>query len=73
MIQNKMNYKLINLTALVLLIYLLLSSISIWGGTALKILKAFTPFIVGFAFAYALFYHDCKSLYCEIFTPIITM
>ena len=53
MIQNKMNYKLINLTALVLLIYLLLSSISIWGGTALKILKAFTPFIVGFAFAYA--------------------
>lgn len=53
MLQNKLNYKLINLTALVLLLYLLISSISIWGGIVIRILKAFTPFIVGFAFAYA--------------------
>ena len=53
MLKNNLNYKIINLTALVLLVYLVISSVTIWGGPVLKFVKAFSPFIVGFAFAYA--------------------
>ena len=58
MSSNKLNYKIINLTALFLLLYLTVSNIGLWIGIASKILSICAPFIVAFVFAYA-------------FTPIV--
>lgn len=54
MFKNKLNYKIINLAALMLLLYIGVTNISIWWGVLIKCLKVISPFIVGFAFAYAL-------------------
>lgn len=53
MSRNKLNYKLINITALMLLLYIGLSNINLWIGIASKILSVLAPFIIGFVFAYA--------------------
>ena len=48
---KKLNYRIINLVAIIALIYLLVHTIGVcWGiiGSALQLLA---PFIVGFAFA----------------------
>ena len=58
MSSNKLNYKIINLTALFLLLYLTVSNIGLWIGIGSKILSICAPFIVAFVFAYA-------------FTPIV--
>lgn len=54
MLKNKFNYKIINLAALMLLLYIGVTNISIWWGILLKCIKVLAPFIVAFAFAYAL-------------------
>lgn len=54
MSKNKLNYKLINLTALMLLLYIGLSNLNLWIGIASKVLSLLSPFIVGFVIAYAL-------------------
>ena len=54
MSKDKINYKLINITALMLLLYIGLSNINLWIGIISKILSLINPFIVGFAVAYAL-------------------
>ena len=54
MFKNKFNYKIINLAALMLLLYIGITNIGIWWGILLKCIKVLAPFIVGFAFAYAL-------------------
>lgn len=54
MFKNKLNYRIINLAALMLLLYIGISNISIWWGIVVKCIKILAPFIVGFAFAYAL-------------------
>ena len=53
MFQNKLNYRIINLTALIILLYVLVSSISLWWGILGNIIHILSPFIIGFAFAYA--------------------
>ena len=54
MFKNKLNYKIINLAALMLLLYIGITNISIWWGIFIKCIKVLAPFIVGFVFAYAL-------------------
>ena len=54
MFKNKLNYKIINLAALMLLLYIGITNIGIWWGIFVKCIKVLAPFIVGFAFAYAL-------------------
>jgi len=54
MSKNRLNYKLINITALMLLLYIGFSNINLWLGLISKILSVLGPFIVGFIFAYAL-------------------
>ena len=54
MFKNKLNYKIINLAALMLLLYIGITNIGIWWGIFVKCIKVLSPFIVGFAFAYAL-------------------
>ncbi|MBP5678219.1 MAG: AI-2E family transporter [Bacilli bacterium] len=51
--ENKINYRVINLLAIVALLYLLVSSVGIWWGIISKCIQVLAPFIIGFAFAYA--------------------
>jgi len=54
MLNNKLNYRLINCTALLLLLYIGLSNLGLWWGIFVKVVSILAPFIIGFAFAYAL-------------------
>ena len=54
MSKNKLNYRIINLAALMLLLYIGVTNIGLWWGIFTKIVSVLAPFIVGFAFAYAL-------------------
>ena len=51
---NKLNYRIINWTAFLLLLYLIFSNIGLWWGMLVKVVSLLAPFIIGFAFAYAL-------------------
>lgn len=51
---KKLNYGIINLSALMLLLYIGLSNINLWLGILGKIISIMSPFIIGFAFAYAM-------------------
>ena len=53
MSKNKLNYRLINFTALMLLLYIGFSNIGLWWGILTKCVSVLSPFIIGFAFAYA--------------------
>lgn len=50
---NKLNYKIINITALMLLLYITFSNIGLWWGVLSKCISLLSPFIIGFIFAYA--------------------
>ena len=50
---NKLNYKVINVTALMILLYVAMINIHIWWGILIKCVHLLAPFIVGFIFAYA--------------------
>ncbi|MBQ2639373.1 MAG: AI-2E family transporter [Bacilli bacterium] len=54
MSKNKINYSLINITALMLLLYIGFNNINLWIKVASKIISLLGPFIIGFVFAYAL-------------------
>ncbi len=54
MFSNKLNYKIINFTALMLLLYIGFSNIGMWWNILKVILSVLSPFIIAFAFAYAL-------------------
>ena len=53
MLNNKLNYRIINLAAFMLLLYISFSNIGLWLGIIAKIISVLAPFIVGFIFAYA--------------------
>jgi len=54
MFKNKLNYQLVNLLLLMLVLYLGVSTTSLWGDILFKIISIIFPFIVAFAIAYAL-------------------
>ena len=54
MFTNKINYKLLNITALMLLLYIGFSNVGLWWGVFTRIISLLGPFIVAFAFSYAL-------------------
>lgn len=54
MFNNKLNYKLINFTVLMLLLYISFSNIGMWWNIICTTLSVLAPFIIAFAFAYAL-------------------
>ena len=53
MFSNKLNYRIINITALLLLLYIGVSNVEVWIDIFGKIISVTAPFIIGFAFAYA--------------------
>ncbi len=55
MFKNKLNFKLINMAVLVLIIYLLYATGHLWMGITNTILAIFSPFILAFGIAYALY------------------
>lgn len=54
MFQNKLNYKLFNITVFMFLLYIGLSNINLWGSFISRIFSLVLPFVVGFLMAYAL-------------------
>lgn len=54
MFSNKLNYKIINLTALMLLLYIGFSNIEMWWNVLGVTFSILLPFVLAFAFAYAL-------------------
>lgn len=53
MFQNKLNYKLFNITVFMLLLYIGLSNINLWGSLISRIFSLLLPFVIGFLVAYA--------------------
>lgn len=51
---KKLNYGIINLAALMLLLYIGFSNVGLWVGIITKIISVLAPFIIAFAFAYAM-------------------
>ncbi len=52
--ENKLNYRLLNVTLLSLLILLIAKNITTWWGFVSTIIMVMMPFIIAFVFAYAL-------------------
>lgn len=55
MFKDKINYRLINLLVLMLVLYIGVSTIGVWGGIAGYLLGLIFPFIIAFAIAYSLY------------------
>lgn len=55
MFNNKINYRLINFTAFMLLLYIAVSNINIWAMALKEIIKLILPFLIAFVFAYAFY------------------
>lgn len=53
MFNNKINYGIVNLAALMLLLYIGVTNIGLWIGILGKCIAVLSPFIVAFVFAYA--------------------
>ena len=53
MFQKRLNYVIINLAALMILLYIGLSNLGLWWGILVKCASLLAPFLVAFAFAYA--------------------
>ena len=53
--KNKLNYKLLNGLLLVVILYIVCSTYSFWGGILGKVIKVATPFAIAFVLAYALY------------------
>ena len=58
---NKVNYKLVNILLVVLIICLLYTIRGLWLGLLAKLVAVFFPFLIAFAVSYAL-YPYCKKL-----------
>jgi len=54
MFKNRLNYQLVNILLLMLVLYLGVSTIGVWGGLFLRFLGIIFPFIIAFAIAYGL-------------------
>ncbi len=59
--ENKLNYKLLNILIIVVIIYLLYKTSGLWLGILSKLIAVVLPFLVAFAVAYAI-YPYCKKL-----------
>ena len=52
---NKLNYRLINMTVLLLLFYIGFSNIELWIKIIEKVISLLLPFLIAFAFSYSLY------------------
>ena len=54
MFKDRVNYRLINILLLMLVAYIGVSTIGVWGGIVGYLLSLILPFVIAFAIAYAL-------------------
>jgi predicted PurR-regulated permease PerM len=54
MIKNKLDYRLVNITIIGIILFLMYQTSNLWIGLLDKVLIIFGPFVVAFAIAYAL-------------------
>lgn len=59
--ENKINYKLVNILLVIVIVWLLYSIRGLWLGVFAKLVAVFAPFVIAFAVSYAL-YPYCKKL-----------
>lgn len=59
--ENKVNYKLVNILLIVLIVFVVYVMRGLWLGILSKLVAVFLPFVVAFAVSYAL-YPYCKKL-----------
>ena len=64
--ENKLNYKLINILLIVLIVCLLYFIRGLWIGILGKVIAITLPFLVAFAFAYALYPYSKKLENCGL-------
>lgn len=55
MIKNKLDYKLVNLAIIALIMFLVYQTGNLWLGVLALVFKIILPFVLAFAFAYALY------------------
>ncbi len=55
MFKDKLNYRLINILILILVLYISVSTVGVWGGIVGRFIGIIFPFILAFAIAYALY------------------
>ena len=60
-LENKLNYKLVNILLIIIIICLLYTIRGLWLGVLGKLMAVFAPFLIAFAVAYAL-YPYCKKI-----------
>ena len=60
-LENKLNYKLVNILLIIIIICLLYTIRGLWLGLLSKLMAVFAPFLIAFAVAYAL-YPYCKKI-----------
>ncbi len=53
MFEKKINYTIVNLAALMVFLYIGFSNLGLWWGILSKCVSVLSPFLIGFAFAYA--------------------
>ena len=58
--ENKLNYKLVNILLIIIIVCLLYAIRGLWLGLIEKILAVFFPFLIAFAVAYALYPYGKK-------------
>ena len=59
--ENKINYKLVNILVIIAIVYLLYLVRGLWLGVLAKVIAVVLPFMIGFAVSYAI-YPYCKKL-----------
>lgn len=52
--ENKLNYKIINITAIMLFLYITISNIGTWWNILVRVIQIILPFIIAFTIAYSL-------------------
>lgn len=57
---NKLNYKLVNILLIILIVYALYGVRGLWLGVLAKVVAVFLPFLVAFAVSYALYPYSKK-------------
>lgn len=55
MLKDKVNFKLLNLLLIIVIIYIIYSTMNFWGGVIGKIISTISPFVIAFGIAYALY------------------
>lgn len=55
MFKDKLNFSLLNLLILLVIFYIIMNTVNLWGGVISKLISIISPFLISFAIAYSLY------------------